>query len=100
MRITQTGFLSYWMNFHLRGKNRCSAPISTRSPEKAEKLTMQYLYGAFLFLSAGMLTSLTLFVLEKIYYRCRQCKLAPIPLARKTSEEHLANRQHPTIKVF
>ena len=77
----------------------CSAPISTRSSEKAEKLTMKYLSGAFLILVAGMLISLVVFVLEIIYYQCHQCRLAPSPFARKANEEHLANRQHHSIVI-
>ena len=99
MWITQTGFLSYWMHLHLPRTNRCSAPISTRSSEKAEKLTMKYLSGAFLILVAGMLISLVVFVLEIIYYQCHQCRLAPSPFARKANEEHLANRQHQSIVI-
>ena len=93
MWITQTGFLSYWMNLHLPRANSCSAPISTGSEEKAKKLNLNYLSGAFLLLGSGMLFSLVVFVLEMICYRLHQRRLAPTPLVRKASEEHLTNRQ-------
>lgn len=71
MWLKQSGILQYWKNSYWPRANRCSAPISTKPASNTERLTLNYLSGAFLLLCAGMLVSLASFAAELIRNYCR-----------------------------
>lgn len=71
MWLKQSGILQYWKNSYWPRANRCSAPISTKPVSNTERLTLNYLSGAFLLLCAGMLVSLASFAAELIRNYCR-----------------------------
>ncbi|KAI9556675.1 hypothetical protein GHT06_016465 [Daphnia sinensis] len=66
----QSGMLAYWKNTYWPRTNRCSAPISTKPASNTERLTLNYLSGAFLLLCAGMMVSLFSFAAELIRNYC------------------------------
>ena len=70
MWLKQSGLLEHWKKSYWPRKNRCSAPISTQPSSKNEKLTFNYLSGAFLLLGVGLGTSFVAFVAELFTHHC------------------------------
>jgi hypothetical protein len=70
MWLKQSGMLDYLEHFYWPQKNRCSAPISTKPSSKNEKLTFDYLSGAFLLLGVGLIMSIVAFLIELFTHHC------------------------------
>lgn len=93
MWLKQSGMLDYLEHFYWPQKNRCSAPISTKPSSINEKLTFDYLSGAFLLLGVGLIMSIVAFLIELFthhYCCCRQRNnKRPLPGIEALTDEYL-----------
>ena len=64
--LRQLGLLEHWRISHLPPPNRCSAPLSSARPQKNERLTLNYLFSAFLLYGVGVVASVGVFLFERL----------------------------------
>ena len=65
--MSQMGLLDHWMNSFLPPPYRCSAPLSSNRPEKNERLSLNNLSSPFLLYGVGVITSIVVFILERLF---------------------------------
>lgn len=74
MWLRQSGLLTKWAQTYWPRTNRCSAPIVTRPSRINEKLTLNYLSGAFLLFGVGATISVVTFAFELLFGFRSMCK--------------------------
>ena len=62
------GLTNHWMEDFSAPPNRCSGPLSSKPSKKQEKLSLNYLSGAFLLFGVGMGASIVVFFLERNFH--------------------------------
>lgn len=78
MSLRESGLLAYWTASTWPKPNRCSVPIETQQSGINEKLSLNYLFGAFTLLGAGLTASIAAFVMELLNHHVKNSnKLNP-----------------------
>ena len=69
--MNQFGLVDHWKASFIPPPTRCSNPLSTKHTTRTnERLTLNFLLSAFLVYGVGVVISITVFVLERLF-SCR-----------------------------
>ena len=67
--MRQVGLLEHYRRQSWPRKNRCTEPMGNKKPEGTMKLKLDHFTSVFLLFGAGVLLSITSFIIELLIFR-------------------------------